>query len=51
MAEVATSGPRMRAMQQALVSSLPAIMNAMGEVEQQLERAVSNMPDPTYPRR
>jgi len=51
MAEVATSGPRMRAMQQALVSSLPALMNAMGEVEQQLERAVSNIPDPTYPRR
>jgi len=51
MSEVATSGPRMRAMQQALVSSLPAIMNAMGQVEQQLERAVSNLPDPTYPRR
>ena len=51
MAEVATSGPRLRAMQQALVSSLPALMNVLGQVEQQLERAVSNIPDPTYPRR
>ena len=51
MSEVATSGPRMRAMQKALVSSLPALMNAMGQVEEQLERAVSNIPDPTYPRR
>ena len=51
MAQVATSGPRMRAMQKALVSSLPAIMGALGKAEQELERAVSNLPDPTYPRR
>jgi len=51
MAEVATSGPRLRAMQQALVSSLPALMNVLGQVERQLEQAVSNIPDPTYPRR
>jgi hypothetical protein len=51
MSEVATAGPRMRAMQKALVSSLPRIMGALGEVEQELERAVSNLPDPTYPRR
>jgi hypothetical protein len=38
-------------MQKALVSSLPRIMGALGEVEQELERAVSNLPDPTYPRR
>lgn len=51
MAEVATSGPRMRAMQQALVTSLPAIMGALGQVQDQLERAIANIPDPTYPRR
>jgi hypothetical protein len=51
MAEVATSGPRMRAMQKALVSSLPTLMGALGQVEQELERAVANIPDPTYPRR
>ena len=51
MAEVATSGPRMRAMQRALVASLPALMGALQGVEQELERAVANMPDPTYPKR
>jgi hypothetical protein len=51
MAEVATSGPRMRAMQKALVASLPALMGAMAGVEKELERAVANMPDPTYPKR
>jgi hypothetical protein len=51
MAEVATAGPRMRAMQKALVSSLPTLMGALGQVEQELERAVANIPDPTYPRR
>ena len=51
MAEVATSGPRMRAMQKALVASLPALMGALQGVEQELERAVANMPDPTYPKR
>lgn len=50
-AEVAASGPRMRAMQKALVSSLPAIMGALEGVEKELERAVANIPDPTYPRR
>ncbi len=50
-AEVAASGPRMRAMQKALVSSLPAIMGALQGVERELERAVANIPDPTYPQR
>ena len=51
MADVATAGPRMRAMQGALVSSLPAIMGALSQVQDQIERAVANIPDPTYPRR
>ena len=50
-AKVAASGPQMRAMQKALVSSLPAILGALQGVEKELERAVANMPDPTYPRR
>lgn len=50
-AEVEASGPRMRAMQKALVSSLPAIMGALEGVEKELERAVANIPDPTYPKR
>ena len=48
-AEIAASGPQVRAMQKALVSSLPAIMGALEGVEKELEQAVANMPDPTYP--
>ena len=50
-AKVAASGPQMRAMQKALVTSLPAILGALQGVEKELERAVANMPDPTYPKR
>ena len=50
-AHIAASGPQMRAMQKALVSSLPALMGALSGVEKELERAVANMPDPTYPKR
>ena len=50
-AQIAASGPQVRAMQKALVSSLPAIMGALEGVEKQLEQAVANMPDPTYPKR
>ena len=44
-------GPQMQAMQKALVASLPAIMAALDGVEQELERATANLPDPTYPKR
>jgi len=50
-ATVAAAGPKMRAMQNALVASLPALMAALGNVEQELERATANLPDPTYPKR
>ena len=50
-AHLAAAGPQMRAMQKALVASLPALMGALSGVEQELERAVANMPDPTYPKR
>ena len=50
-AQVAAAGPQMRAMQKALVASLPALMGALSGVEKELERAVANMPDPTYPKR
>jgi hypothetical protein len=48
---IAAVGPQMRAMQKALVASLPAIMGALAGVEKELERATANLPDPTYPRR
>ena len=41
----------MQAATKALVASLPAIMGALGQAQQELERAVANIPDPTYPRR
>ena len=50
-AGAAQSGRTMQAATKALVASLPAIMGALGQVEQELERAVANIPDPTYPRR
>ena len=50
-AEAAQSGRVMQAATRALVSSLPAIMGALAGVERELERAVANLPDPTYPRR
>ena len=50
-AQVAAAGPQMQAMQKALVSSLPALLGALSGVEKELERAVANMPDPTYPKR
>ena len=48
---VAKAGPQMRAMQKALVSSLPALMGALGQMEKELERATANLPDPSYPKR
>lgn len=50
-ASIANAGPQMRAMQKALVASLPSLMAALGEAEKSLERATANLPDPTYPRR
>jgi hypothetical protein len=50
-AQVARAGPQMRAMQKALVSSLPSIMKSLEGVEKELERATANLPDPTYPKR
>ena len=50
-ATVAAAGPKMQAMQKALVASLPAIMSALGDVGKQLEQATANLPDPTYPKR
>ena len=47
---IAAAGPQMRAMQKALVASLPAIMGSLEGVQKELERATANLPDPTYPR-
>jgi len=50
-AEAAASGRTMQAATKALVGSLPAIMRSLEGARAELERAVANLPDPTYPRR
>ena len=50
-AQAAQSGRMMQAGAQAMVKALPAIMKALEGVEAELGRAVSNLPDPTYPKR
>ena len=50
-AEAAQTGRTMQAAGKALAASLPAIMAAIDQARGEIERAVSNMPDPTYPRR
>lgn len=49
--QAAQSGRMMQAGAQAMVKALPAIMKALEGVEADLDRVVSNMPDPTYPKR
>jgi len=50
-AEAAASGRTMQAAAKALVGSLPAIMRSLEGAKAELERAIGNLPDPTYPRR
>ena len=50
-AEAAQSGRTMQAAGKAMMSSLPAIMGALGQAQDAIERAVANMPNPNYPRR
>jgi len=49
--QAASSGRTMQAASQALAGALPAIMQAIDGARDQIERAVGNFPDPTYPRR
>jgi hypothetical protein len=48
MAKVA---PMMRQSMNALNTALPEMMRSLHDAQKSLERAVANMPDPTYPRR
>ena len=49
--QAAQSGRTMQAAGQALAASLPAIMGAIDQAKGEIERAIGNFPDPTYPRR
>ncbi len=50
-AEAAKTGRTMQAAAKALAASLPSIMAAIDQARGEIERAVGNLPDPTYPRR
>jgi hypothetical protein len=49
--QMANARPTIEQSMKALTSALPALMQGMGQMQQSLERAVSNLPDPTYPKR
>jgi len=49
-AGAAESGRKMQAATKALAASLPSIMAALEHAEDEIERAVANLPDPTYPK-
>ena len=53
--QAAASGRTVQAVSQAatraIVASLPAILGAVDAARADIERAVGNLPDPTYPRR
>ena len=47
----AATGRAMQAAGRAMIGALPAILQAVRGAESEIERATSNLPDPTYPRR
>ncbi len=49
--DVAMSGAQMQVMGNALANALPGMLAAAGQLQQEIERATANLPDPTYPRR
>jgi hypothetical protein len=49
--QIAEAGPRLQQGMQAASRALPEVMRSLSEVQQSLERAIANLPDPTYPQR
>jgi hypothetical protein len=49
--KIATVGPTMQRSMNAVNQAMPAIMQSLMQAQQAVERAVANLPDPTYPRR
>ena len=50
-AQMARAKPMVQQSMRALSDSLPGMMNGLKQVQESLERAAANMPDPNYPRR
>ena len=49
--QIAEAKPMIRQSMKALSAALPAMMKSLDDMQQALDRAAANMPDPTYPRR
>ena len=49
--QIASIEPQVERSVQAVNRALPAINQALGDAERALDRALANMPDPTYPQR
>jgi hypothetical protein len=49
--QIANVGPMMQRSMNALNQALPAVIQSLTEAQKSIERAVANIPDPTYPRR
>lgn len=49
--EVASVGPKIQHSMQALSRTLPRVMQDVADAQRSIDRAVSNLPDPTYPQR
>lgn len=47
--KVATVGPKVLQTMQTVNRTLPQVMHDVNDVQRSIERAVSNLPDPTYP--
>jgi hypothetical protein len=50
-AQIAQSRPMMRQGMKAMADALPGMMKGFKDAHKSFERALSNMPDPTYPKR
>ena len=50
-ADLANSGETMKAGMKAMSAALPAMMEGMRKAAEEMEKAMANLPSPTYPRR
>ena len=49
--QIAQVGPAMQRSTEALNRALPEVVQSLHEAKKSIERAMANMPDPTYPKR
>lgn len=49
--QIANARPMVEQSMKALSSALPGMISGVEQMQQSLDRAIANMPDPTYPKR